>query len=434
MLHSGRRLLLAGSTADAQRGVWAEARCVVTTELDEESELRAYAHSGSSVFLVAPLLRVVALPQGRRVVVGRIRVSVKGAGSATANPTVRATAETTGDIAADTAAGTAAKAATESAAGTAAGTAAKAATESAAGTAAGTAAKAAAESTAGTAAGTAAKAAAGTPVETAVDVVVQAVWAENDGWHQETELPAGLAEALFAALASPSHLVPDEPQARAMVMAKAFTEGSRNELTRLRAMRYELERRIADLLAQRRTTTLRAVLAEVVELSMAVSRARDQAREAGRSKLHSWLWSDGEPPMAPVHEAALRHCRAMDTELAEEDTRLHSLLSGLSTLAVAQDGEAQQRFNLAAAAVAAGLGLPALILALYGADAVLPLDSWASAWRALLPIGGTTLLAVLLAVRTMPGRAHPRHYATAVVAVLALVAILFVAGALAPAP
>ncbi|WP_232285295.1 hypothetical protein [Saccharomonospora xinjiangensis] len=377
MLHSGRRLLLAGSTADAQRGVWAEARCVVTTELDEESEPRAYAHSRSSVFLVAPLLRVVALPQGRRVVVGRIRVSVKGEGSATANPTVRSTAGTTVDIAAETTA----------------------------------------------------KAAAGTPVETAVDVVVQAVWAENDGWHQETELPAGLAEALFAALASPSHLVPDEPQARAMVMAKAFAEGSRNELTRLRAMRYELERRIADLLAQRRTTTLRAVLAEVVELSMAVSRARDQAREAGRSRLHSWLWSDGEPPMAPVHEAALRHCLAMDAELAEEDARLHSLLSGLSTLAVAQDGEAQQRFNLAAAAVAAGLGLPALILALYGADAVLPLDSWASAWRALLPIGGTTLLAVLLALRTMPGRANPRHYVTAVVAVLALVAILFVAGA-----
>ncbi|MEY7971751.1 hypothetical protein AB8O38_07080 [Saccharomonospora xinjiangensis] len=386
MFHSGRRLLLAGSTADAQRGVWAEARCVVTTELDEESELRAYAHSGSSVFLVAPLLRVVALPQGRRVVVGRIRVSVKGAGSATANPTMRATAETTADIAVETAAKAAAKAAVE------------------------------------------------TPVETTVDVVVQAVWAENDGWHQETELPGGLAEALFAALASPSHLVPDEPQARAVVMAKAFAEGSRNELARLRAMRYELERRIADLLAQRTTTTLRAVLAEVVELSMAVSRARDQAREAGRSRLHSWLWSCGEPPMAPVHEAALRHCRAMDTELAEEDARLHSLLSGLSTLAVAQDGEAQQRFNLAAAAVAAGLGLPALILALYGADAVLPLDSWASAWRALLPIGGTTLLAVLLAVRKMPGRAHPGHYATAVVAVLALVAILFVAGALAPAP
>ncbi len=356
VLHSGRRLLLAGSTADAELGVWTEARCVVATELDEESELRAFTRSGSSAFLVAPLLRVVVLPEGRRIVVGRVRVSVKVQGRTT--------------------------------------------------------------------------------VETRVDVVVQAVWAENGGWHQETELSDGLAEMLFAALASPSHRVPEKPEARVVVMAKAFAEGSRNELTRIRGIRYELERRIADLLAQRRTTTLRTVLAEVVELSMAVSRARDQAREADRDRLYLWFWCGDkrEPAEATVHEAALRHCRAMDAELADEDARLHALLSGLSTLAVAQDGEAQQRFNLVAAAVAAGLGLPALILALYGADAVLPLDSWTSAWRALLPIGGTTLLAVLLALRKVPGRVSSRHYVTAVVAVLALVAILFVAGALAPTP
>lgn len=354
VLHSGRRLLLAGSTVDAERGVWAETRCLVATELDESSEQRAFLCGNPTVFLVAPLLRVVALPEGRHIVVGRVRVSVTPQGRTTVDP--------------------------------------------------------------------------------GVDVVVQAVWAENGGWHQETGLSDGLAEMLFAALASPSHRVPEEPEARVAVMAKAFAEGSRNELARLRGVRYELERRIADLLAQRRTTTLRTVLAEVVELSMAVSRARDQAREADRARLYSWLWSDGEPAEASVHEAALRHCRAMDVELAEEDTRLHALLSGLSTLAVAQDGEAQQRFNLVAAAVAAGLGLPALILALYGADAVLPLDSWTSAWRALLPIGGTTLLAVLLALRKMPGRVSSRHYVTAVVAVLALVAVLFVAGALAPTP
>ncbi len=352
VLHSGRRLLLAGSTVAAEHGVWAETRCLVATELDEESEQRAFACGRPSGFLVAPLLRIVVLPEGRHIVVGRVRVSVTAQGHTTGDPRV--------------------------------------------------------------------------------DVVVQAAWSENGGWHQESELPGGLAEALFAALASPSHRVPEEPEARVAVMAKAFAEGSRNELARLRGVRYELERRIADLLAQRRATTLRAVLAEVVELSMAVSRARDQAREADRARLYSWLWCDGEPAEARVHEAALRHCRAMDTELADEDARLHALLSGLSTLAVAQDGEAQQRFNLVAAAVAAGLGLPALILALYGADAVLPLDSWASAWRVLSPIGATALLAMLLALRKMPGRANFRHYVSAFAAVVALVAILSVAGALVP--
>src|SRR5438094_7258762 len=87
--------------------------------------------------------------------------------------------------------------------------------------------------------------------------------------------------------------------------------------------------------------------------------------------------------------AAVRQCEVMDTQLDEEASRLHALLTSMSTFAVAQDGEGQQRFNLVAAVAAAGLGLPALILTLYGAQTYLPLDSVDHVWRALLPIAAT---------------------------------------------
>jgi hypothetical protein len=121
----------------------------------------------------------------------------------------------------------------------------------------------------------------------------------------------------------------------------------------------------------------------------------------------------------------------MDVESAEEVARLQALLSSMSTFAVAQDGEAQQRFNMVAAAVAAGLGLPALILSLYGADSFLPF-SFDRAWRALLPIAVTALVAAAVVLRRMPGRPSARHYLVAVGLVAGLVCVLLVAGLLAP--
>lgn len=283
---------------------------------------------------------------------------------------------------------------------------------------------------------------------TDVTVAVNAVWDEVGGWHQEPAGTVRLDDLLSAALAEPAHLVPDEGGARAVTVAKAFAEGSRNEVFRLRELRYESERRIADLLARRRTVSLRRALADVVELSMAVNRARDQAREALRERMHLWLWHSGvygflgpapdeaiegpAPPWLRTHRAALRHCEAMDAELAEEDSRLRALLNSMSTFAVAQENEAQQRFNLFAAVAAAGLGLPALILSFYGAEPFLPLNSVDRAWRALVPIAVTVLVAVLFGLRRMPGRRTPRDYLLGLGFVAALLAMLLVAGALAP--
>ncbi|GGS58299.1 hypothetical protein [Actinokineospora fastidiosa] len=282
----------------------------------------------------------------------------------------------------------------------------------------------------------------------AVTLLLHNSWSETGGWHQDVVSADQVDDELLASLARPEHVLTGDPRARAVAAAKALAEASRNEVLRLREVRYELERQVADLLAQRRSFALRPVLAQVIELSIALGRARDVACEAHRDGLWIWLWDpetyhhnrktdNGAPdpkPWGGTYRAALAHCSAMDAQLAEEVERLTSLLNSMSTFAVAQDGEAQQRFNMIAAAAAAGLGLPALILSLYGADAFLPLTNLDHAWRALLPIAVTTLCAVTVVLRRMPGRARPRHYLFAVLLVLSLSAVLLVAGALAPGP
>jgi hypothetical protein len=244
-----------------------------------------------------------------------------------------------------------------------------------------------------------------------LDVAIRAVWGENGGWHREM-WHGGDVSGL---LTHPAHAIPGD-STKAGVIAKAVAEGSRNTVAELRGLRYEMERQVADLLAQRRNTALRMVMAQLVELSIAFSRARDQARDTLR-----------EVRLPGV----VRHCEAMDAELGEEITRLQSLLSSVSTFAVAQEGEAQQRFNMFAAAAAAGLGLPALILSLYGADAYLPF-TWDKAWRALAPIAGALTLAAVIILRRMPGPTTVRHHLAALGLIAGLVGVLLVAGFLAP--
>lgn len=245
---------------------------------------------------------------------------------------------------------------------------------------------------------------------TRIDVSVRAAWSENGGWHREKWDGDDVAELLK----HPAHLVPDN--GKADVIAKAVTEGSRNAVAQLRGLRYEMERQVADLLAQRRNTALRLVMAQLLELSIAFSRARDHARVALR-----------EVKIPGV----VRHCEVMDAELGDELTRLQSLLSSVSTFAVAQEGEAQQRFNMLAAAAAAGLGLPALILSLYGADDYLPF-TWDKAWRALAPIAGALTLAAGIILHRMPGRSTAKHYLVALGLIAGLIGVLLVAGFLAP--
>jgi hypothetical protein len=78
------------------------------------------------------------------------------------------------------------------------------------------------------------------------------------------------------------HAIPADGEGRATVIAKAIAESSRDEVYTLRALRYELERLIGANLRRSRTRELESVLADVVELTVAVSRARDVATEAWR--------------------------------------------------------------------------------------------------------------------------------------------------------
>lgn len=244
-----------------------------------------------------------------------------------------------------------------------------------------------------------------------VEVVIRAAWSDEQGWRQSTWSP----EDLTGTLAEPAHRI--EEREKALTIAKALAEGSRNTVADLRGLRYEMERQIADLLAQRKNTALRMLMAQLVELSMAVSRARDVAQEAVREGRFTTV--------------VMRHCEAMDAGLGDEVTRLQALLSSVSTFAVAQEGEAQQRFNTLAAAAAAGLGLPALILSLYGADDYLPF-TWDKAWRALTPIAGVLTVAAGIILLRMPGRTTARRYLVAFGLIAGLVSVLLIAGFLAP--
>lgn len=279
-----------------------------------------------------------------------------------------------------------------------------------------------------------------------VVLALEAAWSEAGGWHQEPELSVELDDELVRSLAGPAHPISGDVRTTAVIVGKAFAEASRNEVTKLRVLRHELERHLANLLGGRENLTLRPLLSQIIELSVAFNRARDQARAADRDGLWIWLWdqdtyqrnrgaldpSDDEPPWARTHRAALRHAEAMSEQLVEEVALLHALLSSMSTFAVAQDSEAQQKFNLIVTVAAAGLGLPALILSLYGAQAFLPMNTFDRAWRALLPIAATALIASGVALHRMPGRARMRHYVIALLLVLALVIVLLFAGALVP--
>lgn len=155
----------------------------------------------------------------------------------------------------------------------------------------------------------------------ALTLVLCAAWSERHAWTQVPEVGPRAEELLAASLAEPAHPVSGDERTVVAVLAKAAAESSHNEVSRVRGLCYELERRFADQLASRRREAMRPLLAEIVELSIALNRARDQARAARRDGL--WLWLGDEEayrrsraesapgPEAPVparmHHLALRH-------------------------------------------------------------------------------------------------------------------------------
>jgi hypothetical protein len=192
------------------------------------------------------------------------------------------------------------------------------------------------------------------------------------------------------------------------------------------------------------------------ELSIVTNRARDEARAAAREGF--WLWltdieayqrhrSTLDPtllnghqpadldtrPWMRTHDAGVRHCLAMDQQLSDEAALIAGMLDAASTVAVARESESQETLNALMAVAALGLGIPALVLAYYGADRLMPLNDWRRA-VAMLPIVLAAVGAGFLAQHRLPAQqANRRQKMWVVLSVLSLIDLLALAGILAPA-
>jgi hypothetical protein len=273
--------------------------------------------------------------------------------------------------------------------------------------------------------------------------------------HSWRMVPAfdGLRELLVRWFRDNPHAVPDDGEGCATVIAKAIAESSRDGVYRVRALRYELERLIGANLRRSRTRDLEFVLADVVELTLAASRARDEATDAWRGGLGSWrsdlaayhaqrrLQDPTLPrragarrahrrPWFAILDAGVRQCKAMDQLLTEEATLMHQLLDGAASVSVARDAQAQETFTLVATVGGVLIGVPALIIALYGATAVLPINM--SNAVVLLPVAAAGLVAGLLAA-FLPGRERVGkigRFSVTLIATATTIVLLATAGAL----
>lgn len=306
-----------------------------------------------------------------------------------------------------------------------------------------------------------------------IRVIVQALWASSRhadsrrqrrkdrdaaapdaadrDWRMVPEFD-GLEALLIAWLRNNPHAIPQDKEGRATTIAKAIAELSRNEVRTVRLLRYDIERVIGANLRRVRTRDLESVLADVVELAVLASRARDEAAAAWREGLYSWRThpaayhaqrrlQDSALPRRPgarrarrepwfaTLDAAVRQCRAMDHALGEETALLHHLLDAAAGVSVARDAQAQETFTLVATVGGVLIGIPALVIALYGATAVLPIRENLVVFLPMVAVGLVAgLLAAFLPGKERVGKAV--RFAVTLLATVATIVLLAVAGSL----
>lgn len=277
----------------------------------------------------------------------------------------------------------------------------------------------------------------------------------------------------------------DTPQARATALAKALAERSRDHVRRLRAARAVVEGRLSDALreesdvpdrgtlaalrtllrlgaAEARNSAPRAKdqLATLIELARAANRAREQCLEGVRQGTALWR-TDGptyhlhrrlvdptllrpkdepDPATAPQpvwlrqHDAGIRQLGSAAEQLGEEVDQIYGLLDGASTIAAIRDAEAQEQLNTVAAVAAVGLGIPGLILALFGADVLVPFSEGgrqAAVLGLIFLVTLVVLLFVLAQMRQSSARSG-RTMATALGVATLLALTLFLVSSLNP--
>ncbi len=278
-------------------------------------------------------------------------------------------------------------------------------------------------------------------------------------WRATSSSDPRLLDALRLEWEKNDHDPPVTAQARATRAAKALAENSRNAVARLRESRYEVERRFGLHLRRQPGQDMELVLADVVELLAIVGRARDVARWCVRSGLQYSVnnptmyhaqrrlvdpslppregreAAEADPTFAE-YDAAVRQCRALEQELSDEIDALRAVLASGSAIAVTRDAQAQEKFTILATVSAVALGLPALVLALYGASAFLPLNGALAfgSFRLLYPVLAAGVLAAVLAA-SLPGKGRRRwRFIGTLAGVLVVFLLLAVAGRYGPPP
>jgi len=250
----------------------------------------------------------------------------------------------------------------------------------------------------------------------------------------------------------PASSASDEPADVAARYAKAACEVARNNVVELRELRYEIEQRLAgESTDETADEELNGIVSSLLLLSIACGRAEDVARDASREGLWAYInddeayhayrklrdptiMSDHDPATAQtrtwmrLHDNGVRHCDAMAAQLNDESAAIIGLLEAASSISSARDADAQTRMNTLIALVSLGLGVPALVLALYGAQLILPLETTRQQ-VAFIPVALSLVAAAVLALLAAPKKGRPKRlWIFAAVAVLVVLISLIVGG------
>ncbi|MFC0315109.1 hypothetical protein ACFQNE_08535 [Gordonia phosphorivorans] len=237
--------------------------------------------------------------------------------------------------------------------------------------------------------------------------------------------------------------------------AKAIAEASRNTAARLREFRYHWENALAEESEGSATERHTSIVASILKLHIIGGRAFDIAETAVREGLYVYL-DDSDAysayrrlrnpnllvdvesatprtrPWMRLHDAAVRQCENLALTMRRESEALMNLLNGASSTAESREADAQTRLNQLVALLSIGLGVPALVLALYGAQVLLPLENWRQ-WVAFAPVALSLLVAAVLAIIRAPAGKTSSLWKIAGWAVIAILVALII-GAVAVVP
>jgi hypothetical protein len=301
----------------------------------------------------------------------------------------------------------------------------------------------------------------------AVESSVTNAWVEGpaEGEFERMDVAAaGVHEQVGAATEEFERELPDWPEAapsedlqlRIAKHAKALAELSRNAVASIREIRYDLEHRLARFSSNVHPTNSNTpIVASLLELNIICGRAADEAREAVREGL--WLHlSDSEAyhsyrrlldpsiindaavatsttrSWMRLHDAGVRQCLEMRKQLDAESGSARDLMAAAASVSNSREADSQAAFNTLAAVASLGLGIPALVLALYGADRLLPLDT-EPRQLAFLPVAAGLLLAAVIAISRAPkGKSSRIWIFGAIGIIMVLLSLLVTAGLLAP--